>query len=32
MSAEGRKLALREFDQDLVAQRYMDVYRKVGWS
>jgi glycosyltransferase involved in cell wall biosynthesis len=32
MSVEGRKLALKKFDQDLVAQRYMDVYREAGWS
>ena len=32
MSIEGRKLALRKFDQDLVAQSYMAVYREVGWS
>lgn len=32
MSIEGRKLALRKFDQDLFAQSYMAVYREVGWS
>jgi glycosyltransferase involved in cell wall biosynthesis len=32
MSLEGRKLALEKFDQELVARRYMDVYREAGWS